>query len=499
MERPDVVYIHPSKHPVGFNYYEGNAPSSPYLLMPVGVAGLANLLREHGYSVAGINYPLEVMLNPSYDLQRALAGFPNPRLVMIDLHWYEHAYGAIDVARTAKRALPDARVALGGLTASAYAKEIVKSSSAVDFVIRGDAEAPILRLLDQLEREKPRLDTVPNLTYRANGHAVENPQTYCASSVDLEKLSFVELDFLAHAREYRRSQYVGTEIANPANPSAFLAQWLPTGRGCRFNCSFCGGGANAQRLLAGRNGIVKRPAARVAEEVIQLSRNGVHQVGFTLDLAILGEDYWQSLFEVLRSQNTGIGLYNEHFQLPSKQFVEAFSRVADRRHSQLALTPLVGSEKVRRLNGKLYSNPEFLAVLAELRRYEIPIFVYFSLNLPGEDDKSFEKTLDLAGRVADSYPPQLLKMINMCHTVDPLSPMSVHPEQYAVEVSLRTFQDYYEYCRQTPRARPDARAGDLRGFTAKGRRLHALEIMAARWAEFCRGQQCQCYPVPPTW
>jgi len=244
---------------------------------------------------------------------------------------------------------------------------------------------------------------------------------------------------------------------------------------------------------------VARPALKVAEEAARLSRLGVHQVSFTLDLVTLGESYWRSLFGQMESDRVRIGLYNEHFQLPSKAFVQAFARIADLSHSQLALTPLVGSEKIRRLNGKLYSNQEFLEILAQLKQHAIPIFVYFSLNLPGEDEKSFQKTLELAARVADLYPPHLLKMINMCHTIDPLSPMSARPQQYGVHVRFRTFRDYYEYCRATPHAVAGARVGDWRGFSAKSRSPGALEQMAARWAEFCRQQHCQCYPVPPTW
>ena len=64
------------------------------------------------------------------------------RLVMIDLHWYEHAYGAMDVMRACKHVWPDVPVLLGGLTVSRFAEEIMARFDAVDYVIRGDPEVP---------------------------------------------------------------------------------------------------------------------------------------------------------------------------------------------------------------------------------------------------------------------------------------------------------------------------------------------------------------------
>ena len=56
-------------------------------------------------------------------------------------------------------------------------------------------------------------------------------------------------------------------------------------------------------------------------------------------------------------------------------------------------------------------------------------------------------------------------MRNMCHTVDPLSPMSLTPDRYDIKVGMRCFMDYYRYCQRTAYARPDVARGQWRGFT----------------------------------
>jgi hypothetical protein len=62
----DVLYIHPAKQEVVTRYDEYIA-SPPHLFMPVGVIGLANLLREQGLRVKGLNLPLELILKPAFD------------------------------------------------------------------------------------------------------------------------------------------------------------------------------------------------------------------------------------------------------------------------------------------------------------------------------------------------------------------------------------------------------------------------------------------------
>ena len=93
-----VLYIHPAKQEVEAEF--GKFKASPfYPLIPVGVVGMVNLLRAKGWQVQGLNFPLEIMLNTGFNFDQWLAAIESPRLVMIDLHWYEHSFGAIDIAR----------------------------------------------------------------------------------------------------------------------------------------------------------------------------------------------------------------------------------------------------------------------------------------------------------------------------------------------------------------------------------------------------------------
>ena len=191
------------------------------------------------------------------------------------------------------------------------------------------------------------------------------------------------------------------------NPRGY---WLCIGRGCRYDCSFCGGGRQSHKLFAGRNGFVLRSAEKAAQDCQRLAMNGIDQVSLNLDPAILPPEYWRGLFAQMRRLGVRIGINNEHFQLPSNEFIEDFVHTADISRSELALSPLSGSEQVRRLNGKSYSNRSLYRLLYSLKEAQVPLYVFFSLNLPGENEKTFRYTLNVARRIARYYPSHLLKI-----------------------------------------------------------------------------------------
>ncbi len=516
-EQPLALYIHPAKQAV--DLYDTPASKKfgrPYGLIPMGVPALVNILRDNGIEVRGVNFPMEKRLDSRFDLRAWLHYHRGARMVLIDLHWYEHSYGAISVARIVKQVLPDAWVVIGGLTASAFAEEILTDFPSVDFVIRGDAERPLLTLAQALVASEVgatdedadahlNLSDVPNLSYRRRGKVVENPRTYCATPEDFAEFNFIDLDWLHREDSYYVHEYlvIDMELAHQASEGADISQyrgrWLTTARGCDFECSYCGGARSAHEAIAGRKGIVPVPVETIVNQIKHLMEHDVIQVCFSYDLAAMGKRYWRTLFRTLRKEGIKIGLYNEFFQLPPAGFMKEFVRTADMEHSSLALNPYSGSDRVRRLNGKRYDVPQLLNALDELNLYDIPIIVYFSLNLPGEDEEAVQETIDLARSIYDQYPHSRLKILNSCHTVEPLSPMEQRPERYGVEVHWHTFRDWYDYCRNTQFQLPGSRTGEWRGFKLLPPEDRSVEAMADAWDAERQGRDDCWWPIPPSW
>ncbi len=505
-----MIYVHPAKQDVDFYVQTMGARDlqmgRSYNLIPVGVPALAHVLQAAGVEVRGVNYTVEVGINRTFDLRRWLRTQSQARIVLIDLHWYEHSYGAISLANVCKEVLPDAWVVLGGLTASAFAREILEHFPSVDFVVRGDAEVPLLTLVQRClaasSEVPPDLVDVPNLTYRQGPQVVENPIGYCASTEDLDRLDFADLGFLDHHDEYLAYEYIVTDLPKARAALAtdpYRGRWITTARGCKYECSYCGGCRSAHRVLATREGIVPRSPEAVVDEIERLAAAGVDQVSLSYDIAEMGDDYWRAFFSLMRRRRISIGLYNECFQLPPLQFIKQFARVADPEHSCLTFSPLSGSERVRRLNGKLFSNAELMNVLDYVNLNELYMVAYFSLNLPGETEETLAESIGLARQMVDLYPASRIKILSSCHTLDPLSPMAVHPEKYAIEVTMGSFMDWYAYCRDTQLGGPEARTEAHRGFAPSTDGARRLEAMADTWDAARQGHEECWWPMPPSW
>ncbi len=90
-----------------------------------------------------------------------------------------------------------------------------------DFIIRGEAEQPLMMFIDEWENKKEYV-RVPNLSYKKNGEVIHNPmQSFIA---DLDEIPFPELTLLKNS-----TKRVGGQTIIP----------IQTSRGCPYNCSFC--------------------------------------------------------------------------------------------------------------------------------------------------------------------------------------------------------------------------------------------------------------------
>ncbi len=482
----NILYIHPPKLP-GWIRRTWREAFASFQVMPMGAVALANLLQEEGFAVVGLNYAMELDLDPRFDLTAWLGGRPVPMLVLLDLHWLEHSFGAIEVARACKEAYPGVPVAIGGLTASWYAREILSEFPQVDFVIRGDAEAGLVGLASHLRTGRPPLGEIPNLSLRFDGKVAETPSTYAIGNQGFNCLDFVSLDFLSHREEYYWRQ--------SSRYSQIRGHWLCIGRGCRHDCCWCGGGRSAHERIAGRRKLVVRAPENLLDDLKRVAELGLDQAALSHDLALPGRDYWERVLSGMRQKKMHLGLWHQQFQLPSRDFLDALGKSVRVENSLLELSPISGNERVRRLNGKFFSNEQFLRALRECRARKLPLFVYFSLNLPGEDAVSFRETIALARKVHEIYPPRLLRMANMFHTIDPGSAIARRPEHFGLRYRWDKFLDYYRYGQRSTEAGDDEAVTALRGFETTKRR--PLAAMFEQWVALCHelGENC-CLHFP---
>ncbi len=407
-----------------------------YPLFPIGFIPMASVLSRE-FDVRIVNLPLEKALSRAhFDVETFLRQSFESKIVAIDLHFWVHSYDSIQLAKLCKEINPNCLVVLGGYTASFFSREIMMKFPFVDVVIRGDGEIPILSLANNHLGGKSIRD-VPNSVVREDGKIHENPISYTPDSLD--DLNFTDVSLLEHWEDHLWLYTKPTKY-DPSRGDTVFNPWLSIARGCKFNCSFCGGTNEAQWLCAGRRGISLRSPEKVVEDISFLESVGVRAIEFSHGPSIVGEKNFSEILSLMRKEAVDIKGAMELWQLPTIDFMKGL----ERSFSDLMFRVNFGSgsEEVRRLNrGISTSNRDFLKLLDACMDLDIDCHVFFSSNLPFESKETFNDTLKLMERLVEKGITNI-SCGNL--SIEPASPIFMYPKKYDVISNIGSFMNYYD-------------------------------------------------------
>ncbi|MCW4000121.1 MAG: radical SAM protein [Candidatus Bathyarchaeota archaeon] len=183
------------------------------LYPPLGLAYMAAVLEQNSFEVKIIDSPV--------------LGF-NHQQIKAELEAYQPAIvgvgsmtptfeSAIECARVAKEAVPDAQVIMGGPHATFADSEVLAAEKAVDVIVRGEGEETIVELAKQR-----KLGDVKGISFRKNGEIIRTAQRPYIQNLDaLPRPAY-------HLLPMKKYNITGRNL-------------LPiiSSRGCPFQCPFC--------------------------------------------------------------------------------------------------------------------------------------------------------------------------------------------------------------------------------------------------------------------
>jgi len=124
------------------------------------------------------------------------------------------------IASLIKEVNPDIKIIAGSFHPT-FCPEDVMLNTDIDFVIRGEGEIPLLKLMQELKKDDPKWETVPGIYYRnQNGQVMHNPGVGLIG--DLDVLPFPARDLVMNC-DY----------------DIYRVHSISTTRGCPYTCSFC--------------------------------------------------------------------------------------------------------------------------------------------------------------------------------------------------------------------------------------------------------------------
>lgn len=282
-----------------------NCPSEYFFHIPMGTFGLCDYLNKRGIPVKLLNLALYNRQGMDDILSQYMNLF-QPTHVGIVFHWQETAEGVKNVAEYIRLNFKSVCIACGGFTAGYFGESLLNEWGVIDYVIKGDPESPLELLLAGMSPSK-----IPNLVYRGKTGICSNKVSYYIDQNTLSGISFGEMTCL-----YDYDLYVNA-IEEKLGFPVFL------GRGCAYNCRYCGGSSQSFRLHSGR----KEPVARSVESVIKdLKRIK----DFTRKIYICYENdrfYIKELFRAIEREETLVKTFLLNYgawQLFDNEFLELY-------------------------------------------------------------------------------------------------------------------------------------------------------------------------------
>ncbi len=448
MERVDVLFLHVPKLS---NYYR---PIDQFIwinFLPMGLLALADSLHREGISTEVVHLGVEWIEDPHFSVMDYIRQ-KNPQIVAIVLHWHHQSFDAMESVKKIKTTFPQIFVLLGGFTASFFHEEIMKNFDAVDGIIRGEAEVPLLELTRALLQKEEDLFSVPNLTWRRKGRILINPLSYVASEEDLNRLSFNNFPLLKNYPTYIR--YIGQPfyvkgVSKKKNFWMYSLKspiyHLTVGRGCPVKCTWCSGNIPSQMTITGRKKVTLRGIEEVLQTIQGALSYGYETFHICFDPSPQNPEYFLKLFSRIREEGVKMECFFESFGLPTPDFIKSFKETFPGPKSLIALSPDVGSDRLRKIHkGHAYTNQALMDCLDQLEKCGVFCDVFFTFGVPFEKAEDVQQTLQLQKKIRDRY-SNVRGIRTFTIEMEPGSPWHLDPEAFGVETHLQNFMDYYHY------------------------------------------------------
>jgi anaerobic magnesium-protoporphyrin IX monomethyl ester cyclase len=241
----------------------------------IGLAYIANSLRNDGHTV-------DIMQGEKSDLSDIRGRLETFRPDVIGIKVFSVEINAASRAiQMIRSILPASAIVLGGPHISiAPPEEALNYFTEVDYLIRGEGEFALPKLLRLLADGSDAFESVEGLVFRKNGSVMVNQ---AAVYENLDALDYPAWD-LVDPRNYKDGWY----FWSPEYPRApFL-----TSRGCPYRCAFC-----AQNVVGGKI-LRRRSLDHVFSELELLQKTyGVYNFDFIDDNFLMNREYVQRFCE----------------------------------------------------------------------------------------------------------------------------------------------------------------------------------------------------------
>jgi hypothetical protein len=268
-----------------------NCTSPFFFYIPMGSFGLCDALGQQGLEARIFN----PALYPEAEVRQRLFAVLDtlqPTHVGLVCHWQETAHGLLAALEMVRAWDAEVVTLCGGFTASYFAEELLRTVTELDYVVVGDPEVPVTQLL----LGSPPA-AIANLVWRENGASRRSEGHWLMEQPLFDSLAFADCSCLVDAPRY--FEKINTKLGFP----------VLLGRGCVFDCEYCGGSRHAFQLHSGRTKPVTRSLAAILADLHRLkAQTSVLYICYENDPAFI-----KSLFRAIGEDRELRGHFTLHY------------------------------------------------------------------------------------------------------------------------------------------------------------------------------------------
>jgi len=284
-----------------------------------------------------------------------------PDVVAVSSLFSTYSEEAIDVASCVKEVNQDITTVLGGIHPTLF-PEYVLQFPFVDYVVRGEGETPLFRLIKALKTGK-RQNVVG-----IEGVVSKDKHRYVMSDINVEK----DIDLIPDRKLLDPAGYrIGKK-----NYTFFL-----TSRGCPFHCSFCGRPPFPYRV---------RSLGSIEDEIAECVALGIQAIDFEDDMLTLDKLRFNRILDLFQGTDLTLsamnGIYSDNLDVPT---LEHMYRAGFRRLN----FSLVDASKTITDQQKRHNADNFTNLLPYLEDSDFLVETHFIIGLPSQQREHILDTI----------------------------------------------------------------------------------------------------------